>query len=294
MNDGIDFPGYDRAPEAARLPVLRFDAKRAEWREAAPADDFPAERLTVATFNTWFQGGERGLRYAGVLRELERCAPDAILLQEATVELVDALQAAAWVRRGYALVRAPFRADAIPSHGVAVLVRPPVEQAVLHPLKTYMGRRLLSVRCRVNAGPMVFATAHLESMKGYAEVRGEQLRTIFALLEDAPEVVFGGDFNFCSSWTAENARIDARYVDVWPALRPGEPGYTQDTDRNPMLAAAKKDAKKVRFDRLLLRSASGRWKPDAVQLLGVEPVSPRHPQVFPSDHFGVCAAFRRK
>ena len=91
-----------------------------------------------------------------------------------------------------------------------------------------------------------------------------------------------GDFNMRDS---ENNLIDADYQDIWPALRPGEPGFTEDTSINLMRFDMKNKHRHVRFDRVLTKGDS--WTPAAIELLGREPISDAQPRVFPSDHFGV-------
>ncbi|MBI5275700.1 MAG: endonuclease/exonuclease/phosphatase family protein [Burkholderiales bacterium] len=290
--DGFDFPEYARKPSTQRLAVHAF--VDASWREVGDdGTDVTALSLSCVTYNTWFQGPDKDTRYAGLLHVLQQEAADVILLQEVTMQLLGALMEAAWVRERYRYARAPFRADAIPSHGTMVLSKLPVANATLHPIPTNMGRALLTAEVRVGGSPLVLATVHLESMKGHADTRGEQLQTVFGLLEAAPDVILAGDFNFCSSVPEENNRIDPRYADVWPLLRPGEAGYTQDTDANAMLAKAKGEAKRVRIDRMLLRSDGGRWRAQAIEMLGTRPVSESRPKIFPSDHFGLRAAFLR-
>jgi len=124
--------------------------------------------------------------------------------------------------------------------------------------------------------------------------RAEQLAEIFPLLEaTGPDAVLTGDFNFCSSWAAENANLDPDFVDLWPALRGRAPGYSEDTDVNVMLRNVKANEKQVRFDRVLLRSAGGPWRPRPIELLGMGPIAAGSPDVFPSDHFGLAAVIER-
>lgn len=127
-------------------------------------------------------------------------------------------------------------------------------------------------------------------MKHNRDARAEQLEAIFPVLAAAgPDAVLVGDFNFCSSWAAENANLDPEFVDLWPALRGRAPGYTEDTGVNVMLRNVKSKAKNVRFDRVLLRSAGGDWRPRSIELLGTTPIAVESPDVFPSDHFGLAA-----
>jgi len=79
--------------------------------------------------------------------------------------------------------------------------------------------------------------------------------------------------------------VRAPYRDAWPALRPGEDGFTEDTSINLMRYDMKDKHRHVRFDRVLLKGRQ--WTAADIQLLGTEPVAPDLPRVFPSDHFGV-------
>ena len=291
---GMDFPDYPAKPTVRALQPWAFDDAAREWK-AVPFEDRDAarDRLTCATFNTWFQGGEKTRRYRALLQVLGESDADVIVLQEVTIGLLDEIMAAAWLRARYCFVRAPFRAEAVPSHGVMLLSRLPLVGATLYPLPTHMGRSMLAAQIRIEGRPFTFATVHLESMRTNADTRGEQLLRVFEILEDAGDAVVAGDFNFCSSWEQENRRIDTRYLDMWAVLRRGEAGYTQDTDVNRMLADAKREEKRVRIDRVLLRSDAARWQPHAIELLGTRPVARDSPRIFPSDHFGLAATLRR-
>jgi tyrosyl-DNA phosphodiesterase 2 len=150
-----------------------------------------------------------------------------------------------------------------------------------------MNRKVLVAELCVSEQSFNVATVHLESQKPSADIRAEQLAMIFPLLEKSEHSVVMGDFNFCSSWTWENANIDSCYQDMWSVLRSDEPGYTEDTDINLMRLQQTQKKKKVRFDRILLRSSSPGWRPKSIQLLGTKPISPAYPNVFPSDHFGL-------
>jgi tyrosyl-DNA phosphodiesterase 2 len=292
MNEGIDFPGYT-PPVVQRLAIHGFDAARQAWLEVESADeDVEIFTLACATFNTWFQGEERELRYGGLLNVLEQSNADVIVLQEVTIQLLESIMSANWVRDSYRFARSPFRADAIPSHGTMLLSRLPFCNAKLHPIPTYMGRSLLTVEAKINGTNFMLATVHLESMKSNADTRGEQLDAIFEILERSQNVILAGDFNFCSSSREENSRIDPRYIDIWASLKPDEPGFTRDTEINHMVAKAKGESQRVRIDRILLRSEAQVWVPNSIELLGTLPVSPQYPKIFPSDHFGVIAAVR--
>jgi tyrosyl-DNA phosphodiesterase 2 len=159
---------------------------------------------------------------------------------------------------------------------------------------TVLGRRLVAAEIDVGPSSLVVATVHLESMTRNHALRAAQLAKAFPLLKAAaPDALLLGDFNFCSSWPAENANLDPEFVDLWPALRGREPGYTEDTEINAMLRNVKGQEKMVRFDRVLLHSAGGAWRPRSIELLGTVPIAGWCPEVFPSDHFGLAAVIER-
>ena len=122
-----------------------------------------------------------------------------------------------------------------------------------------------------------------------ADFRARQLRLIFPLLQPSEHAILMGDFNFCSS-TTENANILPAYLDLWPALHPSDPGYTENTDINRMRANFSGKHPNVRIDRVLLRSAGRRFEGRNIRLLGTSPISAELPDAFPSDHFGLCAS----
>ena len=77
-----------------------------------------------------------------------------------------------------------------------------------------------------------------------------------------------GDFNMRD---AENSRIAGPYCDVWPALRPDEEGFTEDTSINLMRYDMKDKHRHVRFDRVLLKGRQ--WAAADIELLGTEPIA---------------------
>lgn len=112
---------------------------------------------------------------------------------------------------------------------------------------------------------------------------------IFGVLALYPEVALMGDFNFCASWTEENSRIPGGYTDVWPAVRPDD-GFTVDTDLNEMRGREAETSKRLRFDRIFIRS--GRCTPLKAKLVGTTSIRGEKPQLYPSDHFGVFTILR--
>ncbi|MEM9490317.1 MAG: endonuclease/exonuclease/phosphatase family protein, partial [Myxococcota bacterium] len=243
--------------------------------------------LTVATFNVWFEHHEHVRRWAALLAEVGRRQPDVIAFQEVTEPFLAQLIATPWVREGYVLSDIDGRS--YHGYGVMLLSRRRPTRIALHSMPSRMGRALLVADF---AGWPTVATIHLESLRPSRRYRDIQFARCVDLLAGAEHAVLVGDMNFCATWTEENGRVPDSYTDVWPAVHGDDPGWTEDTDINAMLALRHSEVKQVRYDRVFVRSAGQLWRPRTIERLGTEPIDPDG-RLFPSDHFGLCARFER-
>ena len=159
--------------------------------------------------------------------------------------------------------------------------RLPVRSLRFEPLPTNLGRRLLVADFE---GGLRVTTAHFESMPAGRPVRVAQLQKAFPLLTGRASVLTG-DFNFGDLDTTEKAAMQPDFVDLWPALHPGDPGYTRDTLANPMGSRAQ-SSRQERLDKILIH----RLNPQSIQRLGTEPTGAA---LYPSDHFGLLAHIER-
>lgn len=237
--------------------------------------------LTVATFNIWFEDFHAERRYRAIAELLEELRPDVIVLQEVTPPALDMFAGLPWVRNEYR--SAAVVGGATGNYGMLMLSRVPIAAASYTRLPTRQSRGFLEAELALRTARPVVCGVHLDSGKSSARLRAWQLRRIFRTLRKAEDAVVLGDFNMRD---AENGRIAAPFCDVWPALRPGDPGYTEDTSINLMRLDAKNKKRQVRFDRVLIKGR--RWRAATIELLGTRPISADLPRVFPSDHFGVA------
>ncbi len=206
--------------------------------------------------------------------------PDIMVFQEMTPAALDIFMAQDWIRDRYA--RAAVVGGDAGGYGMLMLSRLPLDRATYTRLPTRQSRGFLQVELALNGSRTVVCCVHLDSGKSSAHLRGWQLRRIFRTLRASQNAVVLGDFNMRDT---ENWRIRSPYRDVWPALRPGEDGFTEDTSINHMRYDMKDKHRQVRFDRVLVKGAD--WSPNRIDLLGTEPIDDQMPRVFPSDHFGV-------
>jgi tyrosyl-DNA phosphodiesterase 2 len=268
------------------VPVGAFDATTGRWIDIDAAGAVDRDELTLTTFNIWFNSYFAEERYRAIAELLSRDLPDVMVFQEVTRPALTQFLAQPWVREHY--LRAAVVGRGVGDYGMLMLSRVPITGVRYTRLPVRFARGFLRAELTINGTPQVICSAHLQSGKASKRLRGWQLRRIFWALRRAENAVILGDFNMRDD---ENGRIGAPYCDVWPALRPHDDGFTEDTSINLMRFDSKNKHRQVRFDRVLVKGPA--WLPASIELLGTEPVSKALPRVFPSDHFGVrCGLVR--
>lgn len=254
--------------------------------DVQPVGSVDRDELTVVTFNIWFDDYYASQRYTAIADQLGALTPDVIALQEVTRPALDIFLAQQWVRDDY--LCAAMVADHVGNYGLLMLSRLPVSGVSYVQLPSRQSRGFIEADLALSGTRQVVCCLHLDSGKSSRRLRAWQLRRIFGTLKTAEDAVTLGDFNMRDY---ENARIAAPYYDVWPALRPDEDGFTEDTSINLTRLDARNKKRQVRFDRVLVKGT--RWRPASIELLGTEPISSALPRVFPSDHFGVMCRLVR-
>lgn len=251
------------------------------WSAAPDAERSARTDVRLLTWNTWFGNHMFDERRRALLAELQRRRVDVIALQEVTQRLLGALLEEPWVRTAYHVSEVAVRT----SYDVVLLSRLPIRRVFTVTLPTGMGRRLVVVEL---ACGLAVGTVHLESMRTEAATRAAQLRIIQpALVECCEDVVLVGDMNFEPGAPLEHGVLEPAWVDTWPVLRPGEPGYTMDTDINTMYLSARREASRKRYDRVF--ACSPHWRARSIELIGARPIDGNG--TFISDHFGLEAVF---
>lgn len=272
------------------MPVAKFDVTSNRWVPAGgPAGPGVTDRdeLVLTTFNIWFNDFHAQDRWRAIAQLLSRNPPDIMVFQEVTPEALALFLEQPWIRVRYR--RAAVTGRTVGNYGLLLLSRLPLDRVTYTRLPTRLQRGFLTAELTVGGRPVVIAGIHLESGKASARLRERQLGRVFGALRRAESAVVLGDFNMRDS---ENGIITRPFRDLWPVLRPGEDGYTEDTSINLMRYDSKNKHRHVRFDRVLLKG--DRWAPTDIELLGMEPLSEDLPRVFPSDHFGVRCRFERR
>jgi endonuclease/exonuclease/phosphatase family metal-dependent hydrolase len=275
-------------PRRRDVPVASFDAAAGQWRyaEASGADD--RDELTLTTFNIWNDPHFAAERYLAIVDLMSKHRPDIMVFQEMTPDALEILLAHPWVREQ--CFCAAVTDHGVGNYGMLLLSRMPLRCVGYTRLPSRMSRGFLQAEVTVGGTRTVVCSLHLDSGKAAARLRSRQLRRVFRALRSVGDAVLLGDFNMRD---AENSQIVAPFVDVWPELRPHEPGFTEDTSINLMRLDSRNKHRHVRFDRVLLKGPT--WAAESVDLLGTQPLSSALARIFPSDHFGVrCRLVRRR
>ncbi|CAN5240966.1 hypothetical protein BH11ACT6_BH11ACT6_32310 [soil metagenome] len=278
-------------PSAFRRPttvaVQKFVGRSDGWAaDRTEAVGVSRDRLTVATYNIWFNDKHAEARYRAIADLLGRDRPDVMAFQEVTPMALAVFREQPWVREYY--LSAAMTGAGVGNYGLLLLSRLPLDRVTYTKLPTRLSRGYLTAELTVNGEPLSIVAVHLESGKAATHLRSRQLGRLFDSHQTAENVIVMGDLNMRDT---EDHLLDPDYRDVWPVLRPGDPGFTEDTSINLMRYDMKDKHRHVRFDRVLVKGQA--WVPKAIELLGREPIADDLPRVFPSDHFGVLCDFTR-
>ncbi|CAK8994711.1 unnamed protein product [Durusdinium trenchii] len=265
-------------------------------------------------------GGQAlALRVLAVAKHIARERPLAVLLQEVIPPALELLSSDKVLGAAYEVL---VPKDPPLPYYVAMLVDKRVKWGEVETVpfpKSQMGRQLLLVKVDVPAsagpaGPLLLATAHLESTKDHAVERKRQLLQALRLLRKRvpPKgaALLAGDLNIRDEEVREVQKElgddAAAFSDVWSFCgSPESDRWTWDTTANSNIGA--NFACKSRFDRMLfispgvsdVKGASGLtakakakaskpgdgWQPKSIRLLGKEKIAGLHR--FPSDHWGL-------
>lgn len=268
-------------------------AKSAEPARVAPVEPKKAEAvltpsLSLLTYNIDAHGPNLKDRHQAILEILRGIKADIMAFQEADPEFVNTLGEEPWIKEAYRLTKLKGEGTAV--RGVILCSRIHVEKWEYRVLPGKQARAAVLIHITLNGQKFLVASTHLESPLEDAPTRVEQLKMIFERLNEPDGAVLMADFNFGDGTSAESDALDKRYIDPWPVLKSGQPGFTWDNEQN---AQAKQGAfageTSRRLDRILVRSAH--LKPKSVQLIGDKPLRAEKPEEYPSDHFGVFAKF---
>ncbi|XP_034618324.1 tyrosyl-DNA phosphodiesterase 2 [Trachemys scripta elegans] len=227
-------------------------------------------------------------RARGVCSYLALYSPDVVFLQEVVSPYLSYLQ-----KRAVSYTIIPGNID---GYFTAIMLKKSrvkfLRQEIIPFPTTSMMRNLLVVHVNISGNELCLMTSHLESTKGHAKERLNQLRQVLKTMQEASEsttVIFGGDTNLRDHEVTQVGGLPNNILDIWEFLdKPGHCRYTWDTNCNSNLDASYKC--KFRFDRIFFRTAAegGQIIPRSLDLIGLEKLDCGR---FPSDHWGLLCDF---
>eukprot|EP01087_Luapelamoeba_hula_P022037 TRINITY_DN7815_c0_g1_i2.p1 TRINITY_DN7815_c0_g1~~TRINITY_DN7815_c0_g1_i2.p1 ORF type:complete len:327 (-),score=50.24 TRINITY_DN7815_c0_g1_i2:168-1148(-) len=212
--EGLNTAIVAMSESAGRSVVLPKRYKDAQWLPAvvtvgegdASGGDGEGEAagldgLTFVSYNVWFSQKCQQERATGLFEILSQSNADFICLQEVTPVFLKWLLTEKWAQDNYYI--SDSSTNTVTPYGVLLLSKHPLNRIELCAMPSNMGRRVLVAEANVPLcvrGQKVIqrikvATVHLESMDN-ADMRHEQLATIFPLLQHTDAAFFMGDFNF--------------------------------------------------------------------------------------------------
>ena len=261
-------------------------------KQSSPGLDQGENKITainLLTYNVLADPVFESSRIPALLKILEDSEADIIALQEVAPWFLEKLMAQDWVRQYHPTL---FDGKLSAPGGQFILSRLPIEKSTHHLLPGKQQRTVVIARVPVNGKTIAVATTHMESYLEDGPIRAEQLDSIFSLVKDYAAAIVLGDFNFGDGEEPETGRLDDRYVDMWTALEPKDPGFTWNMEESDMaLKGAFKNEKSRRLDRILVRMSG--FKPKSIRIIGNNPVHPDAPHIFPSDHYGLSGVLKR-
>lgn len=273
----------------------------------------PSSELTILSYNVWFREDlELQSRLDAIGDVILQHRPHIVFFQEVTETIYKLFQRASWwksydcsVKPGVAAQRAYFCMQ---------LSKLPVFSFRQSPFRnSVMGRELCLAEVDAGKGArLLVATSHLESPcpapptwnQMFSPERVVQAKEAMALLEEFPNVIFGGDMNWDDKKDGPPP-LPAGWFDAWLHLRPGQDGFTYDTKANRMLSGNR--ALQKRLDRMFCQLRD--FEAVSIEMVGTEPIPDltyskekkvkglvqmiKLP-VLPSDHFGLLLKLSRK
>ncbi|MCB9795153.1 MAG: DUF504 domain-containing protein [Alphaproteobacteria bacterium] len=275
------------APAADLEPLSPWRCSAEGWIPATLGPATHRGRLRVFTWNLLFdlyddEPVRTEERLPAILAELRRCEADLIGLQEVTPSLLAHIVEDPVLRWRYQL--SDVRGETLEPYGQLLLSRFPLRGLGLRRLSRT--KRLLIASLELSGWPLQVAVLHLTSDRrgdGHA-LREAQARALLETLGEGDALLLG-DFNF-----GEERRLpcleDAGFVDLWPRMRPGDPGHSFDPAGNPLAALTSRRGAPRRLDRVWLRSEARRARPVSATLSAQERLGPAA-DLSPSDHYAL-------
>lgn len=244
--------------------------------------------LSFLSLNIWFDNEDWPARFALMLEEIRKLDPDIIGLQEViqrqdldnqAMQLADSLDY-------YYYFDSVDDEDRSTRFGNAIVSRYPITETnfrALEPLDAF--RKVVHARISVDGQPLDVYNTHLHNPGDATETRKTQMRDMLDFIDETgtSDLVFVmGDFNANPDWEEMDVMYE-QFIDVYPLFHENHLDPEHST-LNYHLGHSQR-----RIDYVFFEERSS----DFLTPLSAEIVldEPDENDIYPSDHFGVLAAF---
>ncbi len=246
------------------------------------------DKLRLLTWNLWFDDYLQIERLLSVLSYIEPLAPDIVAFQEMT-DISDRFFADRSIPFSRSYHRVPAALPYWQWYWEGLYSRFPIgdtseRRAYRH---SDMGRGV--TLHHYPDGDLVVGCTHLESENEYA-LRRDQFSEAIEHLESygASNMILLGDTNLRAGEQL-NDLLPRGWRDAWEQLKGDDPGYTVNSDVNPMGYGNRKE----RLDRVYYCCRD--FEPIDIKRVGTGPEKTETGRLFlPSDHFGLLVDVLKK
>ena len=221
----------DVKPSSKTQVVEKTEPK--ETKEIGIKKDTCPERIRVMTYNVLAHGYKEDIRWPALIEIVLKHNPDIIVFQEAAHGFVKLLENQTELKKRYSFPK-NFSSQAI--KGLVTLSKHKNIRQEYQRLPSKLGRAVLYTDLYVcEALPQLrLANVHLESALEDGDIRGKQLKQIFAYLQKSKSSMLLGDYNFGDGEEPETSLIPKIYQDGWKMLHPEKKGYTWNKEKSQM------------------------------------------------------------
>ncbi len=246
------------------------------------------EKLRLLSWNLWFDDYLIIERLLSVLSYIEPLAPDIIALQEMT-DISERFFADRSIPFSRFYHQVPAELPHWQWYWESLYTRWPVgERSERRAFRaSEMGRGLTLLH--IAELDLVVGCTHLESEHEYA-LRRDQFSQAITQIESfgVANMILVGDTNLRSGEKL-NDLLPPGWCDAWELLKGDDPGYTVNSDVNPMGYGNRKE----RLDRLYYKCRD--FEVYDIKLIGTGPEKTETGRLFlPSDHFGLLVDLLKK
>lgn len=277
------------------------------------------QTLRVVSYNVWQGQKSRqqdwdipDKRYKEAVLIAFKNEPDVICFQECTIEFVPIMQTTKGMKK-YWCSKYTFRQSLYDT--IILIHKEKCQNARISevPIPEVIGRSMKIAEFEKFGHHFGVGNIHLEmtsSLGNNIALRTKQLKAALKVMYKFPQKLLCGDFNFDAISEHNQPIVDSVFDDAWEQLKPGDPGYTDDTDRNRMRYRIKPRKSRRRVDRILYHGYAMHAK--RIKMIGLKPTDVVAPErisykmvkannagelgeydlkLWPSDHFGVASIF---